>query len=106
MTGPITGTPFWVSWYHRPDYGPFELHAPWWTSGGRLDDGADTICAAVMATDRTAARAVILDSYDTRPAEIEWRFTTPQESGWSPFCDRFERADWMTWPTDGRKVPA
>jgi len=95
--------PFWVSWYQHPGYSPFELNAPWWVSGMRMEDGAETICAAVMATDEEAAREAVLASFDHRPEGVVWRFTTEQAEGWSPFCDRFERAAWMPWPASGAK---
>lgn len=89
--------PFWLSWYQRKDYPEFELHTPWWISGRRLHDDAHTICAAVMAADEAGAREVVLASFDRRPADVEFRFVTPREPGWSPYCDRFPAADWMRW---------
>lgn len=55
MTTTDPGRPYWVSWYQTKTLGPFELHTPWWVSGWRLDDGGDSICAAVMAADEDAA---------------------------------------------------
>jgi hypothetical protein len=88
--------PFWISWYADPAFGEFELHSPWWISGYR--DDVATICAAVLAADEDAAREAVALAYDSRSGWIEFRFTTQQENGWSPFCDRFPRADWMIWP--------
>lgn len=88
---------FWLSWY-CPGYlmGMFELHSPWWISGSTMD-GAWTICAAVRAANEDAAKAVILASYDDPPDTLKWRFVEEQRQEWSPFCDRFTRADWMQW---------
>lgn len=90
---------FWVSWYNTVPLNQFELHSPWWVSGSRESDDADTVCAAVKAVDEGAARNVILHSYDTPPpGGVEWRFVEPRADDWSPFSGRFGRADWMVWP--------
>ncbi len=98
-------TNYWISWYQTPV--EFELHSPWWISGYRyvLDDTAEdgereqaTICAAVHAMDEDAAKKVIVDSHDTVPGAIEWRFCEERPDDWTPFCDRFQRVKWMVWP--------
>lgn len=88
-----TGSRWWVSWYFA---GPFEYHGPWWISGSRA--GQDTICAAIVAESEDAARQVVAEAHDESEPVIEWRFVKPRDGGWSPFSDRFERAEWMRWP--------
>jgi hypothetical protein len=99
---------WWISWYHDPRSGPFELHSPWWISGSTLEEvSRDTIVAAVQATDEKGAWEVIYASYDNRPDSIEQRFcnelTDREEQPnarqpWStPENGRFPRADWMKW---------
>jgi hypothetical protein len=89
--------PYWVSWYHDLEaFGEFELHTPWWFSGGDLA-GRDTVCAAVMAYDEVDAMERIYDCYDVRPSQIEFRFSEGRDESWSPFNSRFQKADWMKW---------
>lgn len=91
---------FWVSWYCKPgSMGKFELHWPWWVSGMRMSDEAETICAAVRAESSDAAMIIIEQAHDEpRPLPLEWRFVSPRDPSWSPFSDRFPKADWMKWP--------
>jgi hypothetical protein len=88
--------PFWISWHAA---GPFIYNGPWWVSGYRWngEDRQDSICAAVMAEDEAGALATIRAAHDV-DADLEIRFNEPQAPGWSPFSDRFPRADWMEWP--------
>jgi hypothetical protein len=89
---------FWISWYHHPDDGPFELHRPWWVSGFTMEEPQrDTIVAAVQAESVEAAWEVIHQAYDTPPTRIETRFCEPLDNR-PVFSDRFPRADWMKWP--------
>src|SRR5262245_45714271 len=102
---------YWLSWYGTPDTGPFTLEWPWWISGHRLvgrkrTDGEidvtqqdPTICAAVRAESEEAAKEIILAAHDRRPGpgDMVWRFCEEQPDGWSPFSERFPRADWMVW---------
>jgi len=88
--------PFWVSWWSLHQFGSFELHSPWWISGER-DDGAVSVCAAVRAVSEAAAMDIVSACYDTRPDSIEFRFVEQREGIWSPFTDRFPRAEWMQW---------
>lgn len=97
---------FWISWYHTPVMGQFELHSPWWVSGARhvadrlaFDEVREepTICAAVQADHEEAAKAIVQASYDVPPHEIEWRFCEERPDDWSPFSGRFPKADWMKW---------
>jgi len=91
---------YWISWYHHPDDGPFELHTPWWVSGFTMEEiQRDTIVAAVQAESVEAAWEVIHQSYDTRPTRIETRFCEPLGDR-EPFSERFPRGDWMKWPAD------
>lgn len=89
---------FWLSWYDTR-YGQWELHSPWWVSGERCDDGAKTICAAVEADSEEDAKRKVLEAHDEYPDDVEWRFCEEKPDDWSPFCDRFNRAKWMQWPT-------
>jgi hypothetical protein len=88
---------FWVSWYNTEPLEQFELHSPWWISGSRSSDGAETICAAITAATESDAKETVLASYDNRPEHIEWRFCEARPVEWSPFGDRFPRAAWMDW---------
>lgn len=90
---------WWVSWWGQSG---FNLRLPWWISGerdGEDDEGrVSSFCAAVLANSEDAARAVIANTTGTKIAE--WRFVEPRPVDWSPFCDRFPRADWMQWPKE------
>ena len=97
---------FWVSWYHRPNIGAFELHSPWWVSGYKPPNGdmdapdeawEPSVCAAVRAESEEAAQEAIYACYDVRPANLEVRFVEERDADWTPFCDRFRKADWMKW---------
>jgi hypothetical protein len=89
--------PFWISWWARSDpIAPFALSAPWWISGYR-GDGADSICAAVRATDEESAKAFVRAAHDDPSVEIQWRFAEERPIDWAPFGDRFPRAAWMVW---------
>lgn len=88
---------YWLSWYDTL-YGKWELHSPWWVSGYRVADEARTICAAVRAPDEESAKRLIVMAHDEpRPRDLEWRFVDERPDDWSPFNDRFPRADWMKW---------
>lgn len=90
---------YWLSWYCPLELrGMFELHWPWWVSGVRLGDEAETVCAAVRAESEKAAKRIIIDAHDEpRPDDLEWRFIEERPADWSPFNDRFQKADWMKW---------
>jgi len=92
---------WWISWYHHPDDGPFELHTPWWVSGFTIEEPQrETIVAAVMAEDEEDAWKVVRASYDTSPTRLEQRFCDAlgDREPWSAEGGRFPRADWMQWP--------
>lgn len=90
---------FWLSWYDTR-YGKWELDSPWWVSGER-GDGVLTICAAVRAPDEQCAKRLVIMAHDEpRPRDLEWRFVEERPGDWSPFCDRFPRADWNRWPDE------
>lgn len=96
---------FWMSWYHTPELGGFELSSPWWKSGVRLvatESGEieehPTICAAIRADHLEGAMDRVLTGYDVRPDDVEWRFFNEKPDDWSPFSERFPKADWMEWP--------
>ena len=82
---------WWVSWYSTGEQ--FELWCPWWVSGVRCSDDAETICAAVLAETREDAMQVVVNSHDTPPSDIEWRFVEERPDGWSPFGGRFPRSE-------------
>ena len=88
---------FWISWWHPG--GAFELHTPWWRSGWD-EEGRASICAAVLAHDEEDAMRVVTRAYEDfeRASDIEWRFVHERPADWSPFSERFQRADWMQWP--------
>jgi len=99
---------YWVGWYCPVSkMGKLELHSPWWISGETMEDNegnfAYTICSAVKAENEDQARLKIIMSFDAdqmnwASTSIEWRFVTEQPDDWSPYCDRFQKADWMQWP--------
>jgi len=99
----------WISWYAVPDTltgnGKFELNYPWWVSGMRCSDGADTICAAIPVASAGVAEKIVLGSYDERPGDVEWRFNTPRDTDVEPvFNERFPRAGWMKWPFEAEAL--
>lgn len=101
---------YWISWWHSPDMGEFELHSPWWVTGARVDGSAVSICAAVRVSEAepVTAEEIIYAAYDDRPETIEFRFAEIKPENWpGPFGDRFERANWMQWPpaSDRRSTP-
>lgn len=103
--------PFWVSWEHHAELGPFVLRTPWWASGQTFRGGAvyTNICAAVAAMDVEHAKQVIMSSFDDPLAsdtQVEWRFVEAKTEGWVPFSDRFRRAEWMEWPPAPTGRPA
>lgn len=91
---------YWLSWIHEDKFGAFELHYPWWCSGYDSKDNP-TMCAAVKAKDKHGAREIILGCYDYLPDDLEFRFVEQQENHWTPFSDRFPKADWMKWDESG-----
>lgn len=92
---------WWVSWY--ADDPSFEYHGPWWVSGSELNGPIDNITsvpiivAAVLAPSREEAVGVIVEAHDNQTVD-RWRFESERPEDWSPFSDRFRRADWMQWP--------
>jgi hypothetical protein len=90
---------WWVSWLSPTElYGKFELHFPWWVSGETWDGSKQTICAAIHAYTQEEAQQIVKECYDDCPPPIEWRFVRERPEDWSPFNDRFPKADWMQWP--------
>jgi hypothetical protein len=99
--GGVGRKPFWLSWMHDPNGPEFEIHWPWWRSGiAYMSDDSEryTICAAVKAKDEADAKAMVQLAYDEK-VSLSWRFCDERAPNWSPFSDRFGKADWMTWPT-------
>lgn len=96
---------WWVSWYSPVELmGKFELHSPWWISGETGDGAKHTICAAIAAHSEGDAQQTVKESYDDCPPPIEWRFVEERPADWSPFGERFPRADWMQWPPPAATV--
>jgi hypothetical protein len=93
---------YWVSWYHKKNHSPFEIHSPWWISG-EDENGSLTICAAIKAHDQHHARSIILSSYDDLPDNLQFRFFEERPYGWIPFTDRFPKAEWMKWEEREKK---
>lgn len=98
---------WWISWWHDRALGPFELHTPWWVSGG--SGSVDSICAAVLAPNEQAARELVIGAYDARPQALVFRFVEERPDDWAPWklppgaegSPRFQRATWMQWPDEG-----
>jgi hypothetical protein len=93
---------YWISWYHNPEDGPFELHTPWWISGYTMGDPEkQTIVGGIRAESEEAAYEAVRASYDTPPTELEERFCEQLLEGdrlpWSNPHGRFQLADWMKW---------
>jgi len=89
---------YWLSWWHSNQYmGAFELHWPWWISGQGNGD-RQSICAAIRADSAIDAEMIVHTSYDNEPLVLHVRFCDEQPPSWSPFCERFPRAEWMQWP--------
>jgi hypothetical protein len=87
---------YWLSWYATHENGCFWLDWPWWISGFRFTDDADTICAAVRAPSEEAAKQLIVGAHDNPPPELEWRFCHERPASWSPYCDRFPKGSGKT----------
>lgn len=87
---------YWISWIHEETYGSFELYLPWWCTGYDSEDNS-LICAAILAYNEEEAVNKIESSYDAKPQHIIFRFIDEKEKEWSPFNDRFPKADWMKW---------
>lgn len=91
---------YWVSWYGSKT--PFTLETPWWITGytGDEDDKLPIVCAAVRAESDEDAQRIIRSAHDRYPRDLVFRFVEPRNADWSPFNDRFQRAEWMRWPDD------
>lgn len=86
---------FWISWYHNPN-SHFTLHFPWWVSGySSYSGGSETICAAIKAFDEDHCKKQIKNCYDIKNNDLHFRFFEEKEDDWSPFCERFQKEDWM-----------
>lgn len=88
---------YWVSWYHTSEFSEFELHSPWWITGSRDHDDAETVCAAIRSVSIKQAKEQIYKAYDSPPRLIEFRFVEKMRSDFSPFNDRFQKQSWMIW---------
>jgi len=88
---------FWLSWWHEEGMGGFELRWPWWFTGTRCADDAESVCAAIRAATPEDAKEAVMAAYDERPERIEWRFCQARPDDWSPCGDRFPKARWMEW---------
>ena len=88
---------FWVRWYSPKDR-QFESIFPWWISGYFYDDNDNAmviLVAAVKAVDENAAEEIIKSSYDEYYQDLNFSFVNEKSLEWSPFCDRFQKANWM-----------
>jgi len=88
--------PFWLSWIAKD--ADFTIPFPWWVSG--FTDDTPIVCCAVWAQDEEKAKQIIKDAHFVGDPDIEFRFCEEKAPDWSPFCDRFPRADWMIWWND------
>jgi hypothetical protein len=87
---------YWISWYHDENFSPFELETAWWISGEEYNKNRKMICAAIYSDHIALAHQKIQMLYDIPPREIEFRFCEEKPNDWTPYCDRFPKADWMT----------
>jgi len=90
--------PYWVRF--KTNMGHFEYEGPWWTTGivdDARDPKPDIVCAAVMAYSEDAAKAILRGTHDDG-YEPNFDFVSRRNKNWSPFSDRFKRAEWMKWP--------
>lgn len=73
--------------------------SPWWCTGS--SEGADTICAYVLAENESRAKDYICSAYDENPHAdfIRWRFCEEKDLSKAFSSDRFPRADWMRFET-------
>ena len=91
-------TNYWVSFWGSDENLPhFEYHGPWWVSGEDAHDRL-SICAAVRASSEDEAVDIIERAFDEGYGVDDWRFVSDRSEEWSPFGDRFKKADWMKWP--------
>ena len=86
---------YWISWYHAEDFTPFTLDTAWWVSGEDMNN-RQTICAAIFSDHVALAHQQIQMLYDATPKEIEFRFCEEKPDEWTPYCERFPKAEWMT----------
>lgn len=90
---------YWISWYHEKEFSERKNDCliPEWVTGWRVDDEAQTVCAAVKADNEDEAKEIIARSYQDRPKNIEFRFCEKCEDDWIPFNDRFRKREDMEW---------
>ncbi len=84
---------FWISWKCGKDVNLFPL--PCWVTGFDSED-LIVYCAAIQSDSEDWVRGMVEAACDGDD-EFDWRFFNQMEKGWTPFCDRFQRADWMLW---------
>lgn len=80
------------------------LTSPWWPDGvettetslGLRQGTAPVFVAAVRAVDKAHAERVVFRG--VTGADVVVEFVKEMPSDWSPFSERFPRADWMDWP--------
>ncbi len=92
--------PHWVSFWSA-DPSRWEYRGPWWITGVRMSDDAQSIVAAVMAEHEAHAEEIIRAAHDAGHHPIEFRFVEPRPSDWNPLDNvsgRFEPEPWMQWP--------
>lgn len=86
---------FWLSWYHDKNMSGYGTAFPSWVSGE--SPRGKMICAAIKAKDENEAWEIVEKSYAERPVVLARGFCQEREKSWSPFSDRFPKADWMVW---------
>jgi len=90
--------PYWLSWVAtNHDYC---IHFPHWSSGEDAD-GNSILCCAVWATSEKKAKGIINNCHFAPNTNLSFRFCEEKPIGWTPFCERFPRANWMIWWDDG-----
>ncbi|MEM7284534.1 MAG: hypothetical protein AAF438_23290 [Pseudomonadota bacterium] len=87
---------YWISWWQptedvRPmTYPPGKSILGWWKTGSRLEDGASSLCAMVVAPNEQTAKEAIQTDW---PEADEWRFAEVKDP--SSLGDRFPLEEWM-----------
>ena len=91
---------YWVSWRHYAEMGDFIFkdENPCWETG-ELYAGRPiiTYVVAIKTFDEYLAKKEVFNAYDQQVEEIDFIFAVKKPAKWSPFCERFPRADWMVW---------
>lgn len=88
-------TKYWVSWWHKEEYGEFDLKWPCWLTAETYEEPARlAYCAAVKVKTGKDVLSVITKSYGIENNDLlclEWRFVIQKPDDWTPYSDRFSR---------------